>query len=58
MYMQERVLVVGANGFIGTHLVNELIANKIPVTALLKNNASTNKKRQAPGEAPHKCTRC
>ena len=40
--MKERVLVVGANGFIGTHLVNELIANKIPVTALLKNNASTN----------------
>ena len=42
MNMKERVLVVGANGFIGTHLVNELIANKIPVTALLKNNASTN----------------
>ena len=37
MNMKKRVLVVGANGFIGTHLVNELIANKIPVTVLLKN---------------------
>ena len=42
MNMKERVLVVGANGFIGTHLVNELISNKIPVTALLKNNANAN----------------
>ena len=39
--MKERVLVVGANGFIGFHLVSELISNKIPVTALIKNNSPT-----------------
>ena len=39
--MKERVLVLGANGFIGFHLVNELISNKIPVTALVKNNSPT-----------------
>jgi len=40
--MKERVLVLGANGFIGFHLVSELISNKIPVTALVKNNSPTN----------------
>ena len=39
--MKERVLVVGANGFVGFNLVNELISNKIPVTALIKNNSLT-----------------
>ena len=39
--MKERVLVLGANGFIGFHLVNELISNKIPVTALVRNNSPT-----------------
>mgnify|MGYP006178955325 CR=1 FL=1 len=39
--MNERVLVIGANGFIGLHLVSELISNKIPVTALVKHNAPT-----------------
>ena len=42
MEMKERVLVVGANGFVGFNLVNELISNKIPVTALIKNNSLTN----------------
>ncbi len=41
MKMKERVLVVGANGFVGFNLVNELISNKIPVTALIKNNSLT-----------------
>ncbi len=40
--MKERVLVIGANGFIGFHLVSELISNKIPVTALVKNSSPTN----------------
>ena len=39
--MKERVLVIGANGFIGFHLVNELISNKIPVTALIRHNSPT-----------------
>ena len=42
MNMRDRILVVGANGFIGFNLVNELVSNKIPVTALVKNNSSTN----------------
>ena len=42
MNMKDRILVVGANGFIGFNLVNELVSNKIPVTALIKNNSSTN----------------
>ena len=41
MKMKERVLVVGANGFVGFNLVNELISNNIPVTALIKNNGLT-----------------
>ena len=41
MKMIDRVLVVGANGFVGFNLVNELISNKIPVTALIKNNSLT-----------------
>ncbi len=43
MIMKERVLVVGANGFIGKHLINELISNEIPVTAIIKNNSDTAK---------------
>ena len=39
--MNERILVVGANGFIGINLVSELVSNKIPVTALVKNNSLT-----------------
>lgn len=41
MFMKKRVLVVGANGFIGYNLVNELISNEIPVTALIKINSDT-----------------
>ncbi len=41
MKMMDRVLVIGANGFIGFNLVNELISNNIPVTVIIKNNSST-----------------
>ena len=41
MVMNSRVLVIGANGFLGFNLVNELVSNKMPVTALLKNGTST-----------------
>ncbi len=41
LLMKERVLVVGANGFIGSNLVSELISNDIPVTALVKINTNT-----------------
>ena len=45
--MNERILVVGANGFIGINLVSELVSNKIPVTALVKNNTNTNELKKA-----------
>ena len=45
--MNERILVVGANGFIGINLVSELVSNKIPVTALVKNNTNTNDLKKA-----------
>ena len=36
----NRVIVTGANGFIGSQLVSELIAAEIPVTALVRPNSN------------------
>ena len=34
--MANRVLITGANGFIGSHLAGEMIATDIPITAIVR----------------------
>ncbi len=36
MFMEKRILVTGANGFIGSNIIYELLANSTPVTALVR----------------------
>ena len=36
MLMNKRILVTGANGFIGSNIIYELLANSTPVTALVR----------------------
>ena len=41
MYMNKRIIVSGANGFIGSHLITELLATNTPATALVKSSSNT-----------------
>ena len=36
MFMEKRILVTGANGFIGANIIYELLANNTPVTAIVR----------------------
>ena len=36
MQMDKRILVTGANGFIGSNIIYEFLANNTPVTALVR----------------------
>ncbi len=38
--MTNRVIVTGANGFIGSHLIAELIESQIPVIAIVRSNSN------------------
>ena len=40
MYMKKRIIITGANGFIGSHIIAELIASEIPVTAMVRNSSN------------------
>lgn len=42
MQMEKRILVTGANGFIGSNIVYELLANNTPVTALVREKSDIN----------------
>ena len=39
--MNERILITGANGFIGSNITAELLANNTPITALVRNKSNT-----------------
>ena len=39
MFMEKRVIVTGANGFVGSNIVSELIASNSPVTAIVQNSS-------------------
>ena len=41
MYMEKRIIVSGANGFIGSHLITELVATNTPATGLVKTSSNT-----------------
>ena len=41
MKMDTRILVTGANGFIGSNIISELLATNTPVTALVRNKSNT-----------------
>ena len=41
MYMEKRIIVSGANGFIGSHLITELVETNTPATALIKSSSNT-----------------
>ena len=41
MLMNNRVIISGANGFIGSNIVSELIASNCPVTAIVQNSSNT-----------------
>ena len=34
--MQNRILITGANGFIDSNIISELMASNIPITALVR----------------------
>ena len=38
--MQKKILVTGANGFIGSNIISELLANNTPVTAMVREKSS------------------
>ena len=38
--MQKKILVTGANGFIGSNIISELIANNTPVTAMVREKSN------------------
>ena len=40
MLMNKRILVTGANGFLGSNIIYELLANNTPVTALVREKSS------------------
>ena len=40
MLMNKRILVTGANGFLGCNIIYELLANNIPVTALVREKSN------------------
>ena len=40
MQMEKRILVTGANGFIGSNIIYELLANNTPVTALVREKSN------------------
>lgn len=41
MIMNERILITGANGFIGSNIIAELLANNTPITAIVRNKSNT-----------------
>ena len=41
MYMEKRIIVSGANGFLGSHLITELVETNTPATALVKSSSNT-----------------
>lgn len=40
MIMDKRIVVTGSNGFIGSHIIGELIASNTPVSALVRNTSN------------------
>ena len=38
--MQNRILITGANGFIGSNIIYELLANNTPITALVREKSN------------------
>ena len=38
--MQKKILITGANGFIGSNIISELMANNTPVTAMVREKSS------------------
>ena len=38
--MEKRILVTGANGFIGSNIIFELLASKTPITALVREKSN------------------
>ena len=40
MLMNKRILITGANGFIGSNIIYELLANSTPVTALVREKSN------------------
>ena len=41
MLMKKRILVTGANGFIGSNIIYEFLANNTPITALVREKSNT-----------------
>lgn len=41
MFMDKRILITGANGFLGLNIIYELLANKTPVTAMVRSKSKT-----------------